>query len=202
MPCRAFRFRGRPSSAGAVLRLGTRRISHPFPGLSPLGFRSPYCCLPHSQCVVLGPGLRATNFTPTLTAPFCSTLRTCNRSSRCAILQTGVQCYAMQGEQCKQGTGTVTISLLQCTRHPAARFTQCCTLDRPIALNNRHRRLNTQQRSCLNACPRRRTPIARSQVRQERALDAGSLRTMLQHSAGRPASSWARCCPRFSHITD
>ena len=202
MPCRAFRFRGRPSSAGAVLRLGTRRISHPFLGLSPLGFRSPYCCLPHSQCVVLGPGLRATNFTPTLTSPFCSTLKTCNRSSRCATLQTGVQHNAMQGEEAKNCPDTRKLSLLHCTGQPAARFTQTCTLDRPIALNNRHRRLNTQQRSCLDACPRRHTPIARSQGRQERAPDAGSLRTMLQHSTGRPASSWARCCPRFSHITD
>ena len=99
-------------------------------------------------------------------------------------------------------TGTRTKSLLHCTGHPAARFTQICTLERSIAQNNRHRRLNTQQRSCLNACPRRHTPIARSQVRQERALDAGSLRTMLQHHAGRPASSWARCCPRLRHLDE
>ena len=61
---------GRPSSAGSVLRLVTRRISHPFPGLSPLGSRPRYCCLPRSPSEVLGPGLLATNLKPTLTSPF------------------------------------------------------------------------------------------------------------------------------------
>ena len=31
-----------------MLRLVTLRISRPFPGLSPLGFRPRHCCLPHS----------------------------------------------------------------------------------------------------------------------------------------------------------
>ena len=62
--------RGRPSSTGSVLCLVTRRISHPFPGLSPLGFRPRYYCLPHSPNEVLGFGLLATNFKPTLTSPY------------------------------------------------------------------------------------------------------------------------------------
>ena len=66
---------GRPSSAGSVLRLVTRRISHPFPGLSPLGSRPRYCCLPHSPSEVLGLGLLATNLKPTLTSPFAGSLR-------------------------------------------------------------------------------------------------------------------------------
>ena len=61
---------GRPSSAGSVLRLVTRRISHPFRGLSPLGSRPRYCCLPRSPSEVLGPDLLATNLKPTLTSPF------------------------------------------------------------------------------------------------------------------------------------
>ena len=62
--------RGRPSSAGSVLRLVTRRISRPFLGLSPLGLRPRCCCLLHSPNEVLGLGLLATNFTPTLTSPY------------------------------------------------------------------------------------------------------------------------------------
>ena len=67
--------RGRPSSAGAVLRLVTCKISHPFPGLSPLGFRPRYCCLPHSPNEVLGFGLLATNFKPMLTSPYAGSLK-------------------------------------------------------------------------------------------------------------------------------
>ena len=65
---------GRPSSAGSVLRLVTRRISHPFPGLSPLGSRPRYRCLPRSPSEVLGPGLLATNLKPPLTSPFAGRL--------------------------------------------------------------------------------------------------------------------------------
>ena len=62
--------RGRPSFAGFVLRLVTRKISHPFLSLSPLGSRPRYCCLPRSPNEVLGPDLLAMNFKPTLTSPF------------------------------------------------------------------------------------------------------------------------------------
>ena len=66
---------GCPSSVGSVLRLVTRRISHPFPGLSPLGSHPRYCCLPRSPSEVLGPGLLATNLKPPLTSPFASRLK-------------------------------------------------------------------------------------------------------------------------------
>ena len=42
----------------------------PFPGLSPLGFRPGYYCLPHSPNEVLGLVLLTTNFKPTLTSPY------------------------------------------------------------------------------------------------------------------------------------
>ena len=70
VPCWAFRFKGCLSTTGSVLCLVTRKISHPFPGLSPLGFCPRYCCLPRSPNEVLGPGLLATNFNPTLTSLF------------------------------------------------------------------------------------------------------------------------------------
>ena len=86
--------------------------------------------------------------------------------------------------------------------HPAAQFGQSCTLERSIARNHKCHRVDTQLGSCRSSCPRRPPPIARSLTRWERAQAAGSLKTMLQHRTGRPASSWARCCPRLRHITE
>ena len=161
-----------------------------------------YCCLPHSQIEVLGPGLRATNLTPTLTSPFRSTLRSLQSVVQvCITANKGLsRCNAGQTAQrthwnCHKRTPAMHW-------HPAARFTQSCTLERPIARKNRHNRVDTQLGSCLGSCPRWHTPIARSLDHWGRALVADSLGTMLQHRTGRPASSWARCCPRLRHFND
>ena len=171
---------GRPSSAGSVLRLVTRRISHPLPGLSPLGSHPRYCCLPRSLSEVLGPGLLATNLKPTLTSPFAGSQN--NLQSIVQRRNTAnrglTNCNAKQPMR-RMHWCSHRFTSCNATGHPAAQFTQSCALERSITQKGRRRRGKMQPRRHFTECPSRHTPIAGSQA----CWDA--------HWA---LERWAQCC--------
>ena len=170
----------------------TRRISHPFRLIS-LGI--PYSVLLPASQPKRSPWSWPSGYESHAHAdlPFRSTLRNLQSVVQVRITANRglLRCNAGQTAQrthwnCHKRTPAMHW-------HPAARFTQSCTLARPITRKNRHNRVDTQLGSCLGSCPRWHTPIARSLVHwgahwaQDRSAECCSTDLVAQLHLGRDA---------------